>query len=229
MVAQVHAAPAVELERPAAADVLVNLASQALLGSRAVEVATGVVAGLGHGIGHALPPVVDHRAHLVDGGHGRPGFPHSRRQRAGEIDHPSLARPLEGHPLGVVPVDNGREVAAVLPAEPCAAVAAVANVRPEEHVEEHAVKLISAAELFSLREGEVAVRRVGAAHTVAIAAIDLHAIDRLDPPVGVLHECDVVEHHAVVGHHRGLVAVKFLDRAADKVLAAQVGVHRAHF
>ena len=129
------------------AEGLEDLAGKALLGGRPVEVAAGVVAVLGHGVPHRQLPTVQHGTHLMRHRHRGAAAAHGGGQGPRHFVHPTLAHTLESHPHGIVPIDDRGKLAPVLLLELSpTAVAAIAHVRPEQHVKDTPGELVATAE-----------------------------------------------------------------------------------
>lgn len=127
-------------ERLIGGHVVIQFTCDGMLRRTAVEIAAAVVGRDGNVLVDALPPAMHHRGELMLHGAIRIVRFDFFRNHHREILHPFFAFGLEGAPCGIVPVDDGWDIATVFRFPTSLAGIAVAWPRPEKHVEEDSFK-----------------------------------------------------------------------------------------
>src|ERR1017187_6552376 len=87
---------------------------------------------------------------------------HRSRHQFGKFQQPRRAGFLESAPDGIVPIDDARQFGVLLAAESFRTVVAIADFRPEGHIEENSLNVVVADDLLDAGHNIIAIRRVWA-------------------------------------------------------------------
>src|ERR1035438_9363516 len=155
----------------------------------------------------------------------RPGLLDGLSHRQRELAHPSLAAPLKCTPAGILPIDDPRRFCALFFPIASHTMSAVADGRPERHVEENAFEIVLAHQLSYTSESVFRVWRVDTNSACALAALRGGVVGRQYLPIRMGSISPVVEDQTVIGYAVKTMLFRLLHDLAEVVTALHVAMH----